>query len=354
MRSLHGFACLAALVLVPVNAVAEEPPVITRYRTGYELLQAKNYRNAAIELEQAVREDSTYANAHYALGKAYTVLNENAKAIRALEAAQRHGIDRQRVAKSLGKLYHKEALRLYKERKFKEAIQRFESSLSHNKNNAKALYVMGLSYNRLRDETAAGAAFQRAIQIDPSYAKAYKSLGDINRRGRRYGQAGDFYHRAIAAESGYMEAYGGLAQAHLAAGDYQAAVSLLEGALKLDPKYVNGYIYLGTALNRLGRHNLSIEPLRRATDLDSDNAEAHYLLSEAYYGKADYNYAYDAGKQAVRHKRDYHAAQMQLGDTCAKMGRVDEAKNWYNKAMKDSRLKDYCKSRIEELDRATP
>ena len=354
MKILLGFACLVTLGLVTVNAIAEEPPVVTRYRVGYDLLMAKNYRNAAIELEQAVREDSTYANAHFVLGQAYSVLNEHANAIRALEAADRHGIDSGRVSKLLGKLYHREALRLYKERKFKEAIQRFESSLAHRPDNAKVHYVMGLSYNRLRDEEEAGAAFQRAIQVDSTYAKPYKSLGDINRRGRRYREAGNFYNRAIAADPAFMEAYGGLAQAHLAADDFEAAIALLEGALERDPGYASGYVYLGTALNRLGRHNLSIEPLRRATDLAPDNAEAHYLLSEAYYGKAEYKHAYDAGKRAVHLKRDYHAAQMQLGDTCAKLGRVDEARSWYTKAMKDSRLKDYCKSKILELDRGTP
>ena len=349
-----GVACIAIFGSAASDFAAEESPAITHYRAGYELLQARNYRNAAIELEQALAADSTYVNAHYALGKAYAVLNDHAKAIRSLEAAGRHGMDIGRISVQLGKLYHKEALRLYRERKFKEAIERFDSSLTHSPDNARALYVKGLSYSRLRDDQAAAAAFQQAIAIDPSYAKPYKALGDINRRSRNFGAAADYYNKAIAADGNFMEAYGGLAQVHLASDDFEAAVTLLEAALKLDPNYANGYVYLGTGLNRLGRHNLAIEPLRKATDLSANNAEAHYLLAEAYYGKADYQYAYDAGKQALRHKRDYHAAEMILGDICSKMGKVDEARSWYTRAMKDSRLKDYCKSRIEELDRPQP
>ena len=352
MALIFAIAFLAGGAVATATLAADEAPAITHYRSGYDLLKAEDYRNAAIELEMAIAADSTYMDAHYALGNAYRVLNQHSVAIRSLEAAGRHGMELPRMSGQLAKLYHRQALQLYKERKLVEAIDHFQRSLSHDDANAKALYVMGLSHSLLRDGEAAAGAFRRAVEVDPGYAKAYKSLGDLRRRIGNYGEAATLYGQAIGADAGLMEAYGGLAQVHLASENFEAAVKVIRGALELDPNYANGYVYLGMALNRLGRHNLSIEPLRKATDLDGKNAEAHYLLAEAYYGKADYQHAYDAGKRAVSSKRDYHAAQMLLGDICAKQVMVREAKSWYTKAMVDSRLKDYCRSKIEELDRS--
>lgn len=342
---------LFSLLLAAGSLRAQDPEAVNHYRSGYELLKNRSYRNAAIELEQAVTIDSTYGAAHYALAQAYKVLNEYPNAIKAFEAARSLGMSPDRIAKELSQLYHKSAVSLYQQRKYQDAISSFEKSLDFNPDNAKGYYAMGLCYNGLREREQARATFTKAIEADPQYAKPYKALGDIHLRNRDYGPAAEIYQQAIAVDSTYMDAYGGLAMVTIETGELEGTVELMQKAIKIDPKYTNGHLFLGTALNELGRQHEAVDPLRRAIELNSKNPEAHLRLGEAYYGKGDYRKAVETGLTAVRKKRSFHAAELLLGDAYDKLNQTGEARTWYTKAMQDSRFRDYCKHQIEALDR---
>ncbi|SVE19094.1 uncharacterized protein METZ01_LOCUS471948, partial [marine metagenome] len=178
-----------ALALISVPALALDPEAVNHFRTGYDLMQKRSYRNAAIALEKAVVADPAYGNAHYVLAQAYKVLNEYNKSISGFTAARALGTKPDRCAKKLAQLYYKAAVKSYGQKKYSEAIAYFENALEFNPENAKALYAMGLSYNGLRESTKAKAAFKKAINADAKYAKAHKALGDIQRRDRDYGPA---------------------------------------------------------------------------------------------------------------------------------------------------------------------
>ena len=334
----------------PLAAQTPDPKAVEHYRAGYHLLKAHNYRNAAIELEQATLIDTTYGQAFYALGKAFQVLNEYPKAIQAYKTASRLGIAQERIPTELTQLYYLAAIKLYSQRKYKEAVLNFDQSLQLEPDNAKAYYIKGLCYRSLRNLEAATKAFRRAVEANPQYAKPHKSLGDVSRRQRNYTPAAQAYEQAIALDSTYMEAYGGLALVHIETQDFEATVALLQKALSINPDYADGYLYLGTALNRLGRQHEAVDPLRRSIELNSKNAEAHFRLAQAYYGKGDYRKAIDAGDNAVSRRRDYHAAEVVLGEAPAKLGQVQEARTWFTRASKDSFFKDYCTYKLKELE----
>ena len=352
LKFCHLSVFCLLIALAPIDPLAaQDPKAMEHYRTGYNLLKAQNYRNAAIELEEAVAIDTTFGNAFYALGKAYRMLNEYPKAIAVLETAYRLEVARDRIPAELSKLYHKAAIKLFQQRKYNKAILSFEKSLEREPNNAKAHYVMGLCHTGLRNSKAAQKSYEQAIRIAPEYAKPYKSLGDARRRERNYAPAATVYEQAISLDSTFMVAHSGLALVHMETKEYETAVTLLKKALSINPEYANGYLFLGTSLNRLSRWHEAIDPLLKGADLNSKNAEIHYRLAEAYYGKGKYRQALEAGHNATRRKRDYHPAQMLLGDAYGKLGQVDEARLWYGKAMRDNRLKDYCAEKIESLER---
>ena len=96
------------------------------------------------------------------------------------------------------------------QRKYGEAVVRFEQALELDPNSAKTLYALGLSHNGNRNEKKAQNAFERAVKADPQYAKAYYQIADIQRRRREYGPASTTYQKAIDADAKYMAAYGGL------------------------------------------------------------------------------------------------------------------------------------------------
>ena len=332
-----------------------DPAAVQHYSKGLELLKNRDYRSAAIALEQAVEVDSTYGDAHYALAKTYKTLNQFDRAIRALEAADRQGVSseraRERIPAQLADVYKKSAVQSFKQKRYREAIASFEKALERSSGDADLFYFLGLAYSRIRDDESAARAFQDAIDTDSTHVKALNSLADLRRRQGELRVAAGTYRRAIAIDSSYTKAYSGLARIQIAGEDFDGALATLRPAVAIDPEFVEGLCLIGQALNQKSRYHEAIEPLRRALEVSRDHSEAHFRLAEAYYGIGDWRKAVDSGLEATRKRRDYHEAEVVVADAYNKLGRVSEARTWYNRAKRDSRFKDWCEHQLRELDR---
>ena len=339
-----------ALALLSAPALAQPPEALDYYRTGYDLVKKGSFRNAVIELGKAVEVDSTYGNAHYLLGYSYRALNEYDKAISSFAAAHALGTNSAKAAKFLGDLYQKAALNSFRQKKYNEVITYLTDSQELGVLDAQSLYIMGLSYSGLREKDKAAMAYAEAITADPTDARPYNALGDIQRLNRDYGKSVVTYQRSIEADPTYMESYGDLARVKFNTDDIEGVVPLLQNALKIDDTYAEGHRLLGIALNQLGRFHEAIAPLNKAADLDKDYCETHYRLSEAHYGMGNFRQAVEFGRRATSCQDDYPAAEALLGDAHFQLGQRQEARRWYNQAVKDSRFKDYAASKLAELD----
>ena len=339
-----------ALALLSAPAFAQSPEALNYFREGYDLVKKGSFRNAVIELEKAVAADSSYGNAHYVLGISYKALNEYDKAIGSFAAAHALGTKPEQAAKALGQLYQKAALNSFRLKKYRESIDYFTKVRDFSPQSAQALYVMGLAHSGLHEKDKAKVAFAEAIAADPTDARPYNALGDIQRLSRDYGKSIVTYQRSIEADPTYMESYGDLARVKFATQDLEGIVPLLQKALKIDDKYAEGHRLLGIALNQLGRFQEAIAPLNEAADLDDAYCETFYRLSEAHFGMGNFRQAIKYGRRATSCQADYRAAEVLLGDAHFQLGQREEARRWYNLAVKDSRYKDYAASKLAEID----
>ena len=339
-----------ALALLSAPALAQSPEALDYFRTGYDLAKKGSYRNAVIELEKAVAADSTYGAAHYILGISYKALNEYDKAIGSFTAAHDIGTKPEKAAKALGQLYQKAALNSFRQKKYREVIDYFTKARDYGPQSAQSLYVMGLAHSGLHEKDKAKVAFAEAIAADPTDARPYNALGDIQRLNRNYGKSVVTYQRSIEADPTYMESYGDLARVKFDTEDIESVVPLLQKALKIDDTYSEGHRLLGIALNQLGRFHEAIAPLNEAADLDDGYCETHYRLSEAHYGMGNFRQAIEHGRRATSCQDDYPAAEALLGDAHFQLGQRQEARRWYNQAIKDSRFKDYAASKLAEIN----
>ena len=351
-----ALACVQVALTQPIQGQTQPATdAVNHYRTGYELLQSKDFRNAAIALEQAVQIDSTYGDAHYALGMAHASLQDFDKSATSLEAALRHRTSReelaQRIPRLLGDLYFKAALKSRKQRRYGEAIERFGNSLTYRPENAQAHFSIGTCHLQLRQPDKAQAAFEAAIKADSTYKWPYVSLGNIHRRAGDLRLARSLYEKAISLDGEFADAFEGLAHVQIASEDLEGAVETLQKAVAINADYAEGFVLIGTALNQLGRHGEAIDPLKQATRLEAKNADAHYRLSEAHLGIGGFRDAVQSGKRAINLRREFHAAEVILADAHYKLGQVDEARRYYAAAVGDSRFKDYCQHQLAEIDR---
>ncbi len=346
------YCCLLslALALLCAPALAQSPAALNHFRTGYDLVKKANYRAATSELEKAVEADSTYGNAHYVLGISYKALNEYDKAIASFTAARALGTKPDKAVKALVQLYKNAALNSFRQKKYNEAIAYLTDSQQLGVLDAQSLYIMGLSYSGLRETDKAAMAYTEAITADPTDARSYNALGDIQRLNRDYGKSVVTYQRSIEADPTYMKSYGDLARVKFDTQDIEGVVPLMQKALAIDSTYAEGHRLLGSALNQLGRFHEAIAPLNKATALDQDDCETQYRLSEAHYGMGNFRQTIEYGRRATDCQANYRAAEVLLGDAHFQLGQREEARRWYNRAVNDSRYKDYAASKLAEIN----
>ena len=158
------------------------------------------------------------------------------------------------------------------------------------------------------------------------------------------------YEKAIALDGSIVQPYSGLARVRLDSDDREGAVKILEKAVSVDPEYSDGLVLLGTTLNHLQRYEEAVSALKKAVEVDAKSAEGHYRLGEAHLGIGQYREAARAAQAALRLRRDFYAAMVVLADAHAELGEIDTARRWYKEATKDSRQRDYCNHKLQELD----
>ena len=121
---------------------------------------------------------------------------------------------------------------------------------------------------------------------------------------------------------------------------------VLQKALAIDAEYVEGQRLLGTALNQLERYHEATGPLGKAVELDGNDCEALYRLGEAHYGMGNSAKPLTTAGAPRVAKPTNRAAEVLLGDAHFQLGQLQEARRWYNLAVKDSRYKDYAASKL--------
>ena len=227
-----------------------------------------------------------------------------------------------------------------------------ELGIRHRRHRAQTYYTIALCHLSLRQPDRAASALRQAIAVYPTYPWPYVSLGRIHRQRGELRQAAQMYEKAVAADGSIVQAYSGLARVRLDSEDLEGAVKALEKAVAVDPEYADGLVLLGTTLNHLQRYESAVAALKKAVEVDPKNAEAHYRLGEAYYGTGQARPAAGAAQQAVRRQKDFYAAMVVLADAHLDLGQTDQARTWYQRASKDSRQRDYCNHKLQELEAA--
>ena len=222
--------------------------------------------------------------------------------------------------------------------------------IRHRRHRAQTYYTIGQCHLSLRQPNAAVPALRQAIAVYQAYPWPYLSLGHIHRQRGELRQAAEMYEKAIAVDGSIVQAYSGLARVRLASQDLEGAVKTLEKAVSVDPEYSDGLVLLGTTLNHLQRYEEAVSALKKAVEIDAKSAEGHYRLGEAHLGIGQYREAARAAKAALRHRKDFYAAMVVLADAHAELGEIDTARRWYKEGSKDSRQRDYCNHKLQELD----
>ncbi len=238
-------------------------------------------------------------------------------------------------------------------------------------------YLNGIDHFWRWQMKEAKAAYEKAIEIDPSFASAYRKLATVclhlsDRKTRReaIAKAEELSTHATEKERLYIQvqaaAYKGGArkcipileeiiskypkekEAHywLAVNisllappdmkDNNRGIREFETALELDPNFAEASIQLGILYSTLGNFEKSIECLKRGASLDPENANAHASMGNTYFMWGKLDKAVASMEKANKMNPDMYNVYWALAFTEALRENYKEALDWLDRLIERS------------------
>jgi tetratricopeptide (TPR) repeat protein len=192
---------------------------------------------------------------------------------------------------------HAEALKLYREGRYSDAIEVWERELAIAPGNAVVVNDIGIAYRQLGQLSAALVYHKRAVEIDPRLGPGHYSLG--------------------------------LAQHDL--GYYEAAAESFRAAIDLGHRSAVSNFNLGLALSKLGEHAASETAFQRALSEGYTPAKCFFGLATAYRAQRDHDKAIRNLEKALAAEPSLPSANYYLGLSYAALGKYSKARTAFRK-----------------------
>ncbi len=191
-----------------------------------------------------------------------------------------------------------EGMRLYKEGKYKDAIEAFQQVVNINLNSFMAHYYLGLSLLADRRYGEAIEPLKIALDLQPDYVQAHLALGDAYLKQGDVTEARAEYLRALELQPGYAAAFDGLGRLFEVTGQDDQAEQQYRKALEINVAFADAYTHLGDLYLRRNRPEDAIELFLKAISVKPDFSSAYTRLGVAYAQEKMYNDAIAAIRKA--------------------------------------------------------
>lgn len=131
--------------------------------------------------------------------------------------------------------------------RFDEAVAAWNEALNLNPSDSRARYNLGIALARTGRFNEAIAEYQKALEINPVFAEVHNNLGVAMGRTRKFDDAIAHYRKAIEINPEMAEFHTNLGVALVWKGKPEEAIAQFEQALKVNPAFVEAHHCLGDA-----------------------------------------------------------------------------------------------------------
>lgn len=242
----------------------------------------ENIDAAVLAFRMAIREDSTYALAHAALGEALWRKYEFGKDVRwaqeAISECERAAAldgELAPVNVTLGIVYAGTG-------KPEAAIPLFERALKKDPSSAEAYRGLAKSYEALGDLSAAEQTYRRAAELRPDYWGSHNDLGVFYSRNNRYNDAITSFTRVKELTPDNYRGFNNLGGMYYFLAQWADARSMFERSYAIRPSYRTAS-NLGTLNYIEGRYNDAAQWYEKAVELNANDHVVTGNLASAYF-----------------------------------------------------------------------
>lgn len=167
-------------------------------------------------------------------------------------------------------------------RRIKAGLEHCKEALDQSPDATKAHYCVGLGYIRQGKAGPAGAAFARALALDPKYPEAQLEQAHIFRQARDFPAAIQLYRKAVRARPNDPDLHVHLGYCYKQTDQLPAARVEYSKAIQKDPESFFGHLNLGWVLVRLKDYAAAEPHYQKAAELRPKHPDPHYNLGQLY------------------------------------------------------------------------
>jgi predicted TPR repeat methyltransferase len=219
------------------------------------------------------------------------------------------------------------------QRRYDEALVRFEQALALRANFVEALHDRGITLRRLNRFAEALASHDRGLALRPDDAEGHYNRGNALFELGRYGDALASYDRALVIRPTFIAALHSraitLRNLHRAA----EALACHDRALAIHPEDPVGLYNRGLALQELGRTAEALCAFDQVLALRPTYGEAHYQRGTALFALRRYEEALAAFDQVLLRHPACAAAVVNRATVLRMLRRPEEAVAAYRRAI---------------------
>lgn len=236
------------------------------------------------------------------------------------------------------------------EKKWEEAIVHAKKVAQLKKDDPRIYFQMGYLYGLSRDLKKALKALKKAIELDPNNPDNFYLLGLTYQDANKYEKAEKSYIRALELKPDNPDILLQLASLYDRKKEIEKALELFKKIISLQAKnalalnYV-GYTYAEQGVNLEEAENL----IRQALETDPKNGAYIDSLGWVYFQKKDYEKARILLEEASQVLEDPVILD-HLGETYQLTGRLPEAKNTWEKALKLDPKNKTLRNKLKEIN----
>lgn len=184
-------------------------------------------------------------------------------------------------------------------------------------------YEIGLQALDRKENQDAFAAFQRAVELDPTRAEAHYQLGVLYGKQSQWKPAINALQTAIRLTPNFAEAHVRIGEAYLIGmASAKDATEPLKRALQLQPNHSRARRLLADAYLRQNRIDDAIHHLKQL----GQETEARYLLGLAHFQKEDFTQAIPHFEAVIKRESRHAKAYFNLGNCYLRTGKVAEGR----------------------------
>jgi eukaryotic-like serine/threonine-protein kinase len=194
------------------------------YKTKKESLWAQKAVQAA---QQAVSLNQNLAEAHFALGSAYSATGKAPEAVAELQRALAITPNSDEGYRRLGDAYRALGRK-------PEAIQAYQKSTAVNPYYWVNHNALGSALSHFGDNDAALNAFRRVTELEPDNAAGYENMGSVLSNQGKYTDSIQAYQKAIQLQP-YYGTYSNLGTSFFFLKRYDESVSMFAKAVEMNP-----------------------------------------------------------------------------------------------------------------------